>query len=115
MAQTGWKLVGYCPVDSGQLMVSDPCYLNDWKDNDFTGDDEGKNDFSYSSACSVTLRNKAGQLVNSHNQPISVVTETTYGDGMFPVYVLFENGQPQEIRVLMNGNKLTQNGETMFY
>ena len=25
-----WKLLGFVGVDSGQLMISDPCYLNGW-------------------------------------------------------------------------------------
>lgn len=27
--------IGECGVDSGQLMIVDPCYLKDWKDNEF--------------------------------------------------------------------------------
>lgn len=113
MAQTGWKLVGHCPVDSGQLMVSDPCYLDAWKDNDFTGDDEKKNDFSYNGACSVTVRDTAGQLFNWTNQPISVVTSTAGGDGVFPVYVRFEFGTPMELRVMLDGALLDEIGEVI--
>ena len=29
------ELIGYVGVDSGQVMIVDPCYLGDWKDNDF--------------------------------------------------------------------------------
>jgi hypothetical protein len=29
------KLIGYVEVDSGQLMVVDPCYLSKWQDNEF--------------------------------------------------------------------------------
>lgn len=28
-------LIGHIGVDSGQIMIVDPCYLNDWKDNEF--------------------------------------------------------------------------------
>jgi len=28
-------LVGYVGVDSGQVMIVDPCYLREWKDNEF--------------------------------------------------------------------------------
>jgi len=27
------KLAGYFTVDSGQAMVGDPCYLDDWETN----------------------------------------------------------------------------------
>lgn len=29
------ELVGYVPVDSGQVIIVDPCYLDKWKDNEF--------------------------------------------------------------------------------
>jgi len=30
-----WNLIGHCPVDSGQLMITDPCYLDKWEDKNF--------------------------------------------------------------------------------
>ena len=30
------EMVGYVGVDSGQVMIVDPCYLGEWKDNDFS-------------------------------------------------------------------------------
>mgnify|MGYP003121866672 CR=1 FL=1 len=31
-----FKLIGRCPVDSGQIMITDPCYINSqWEENDF--------------------------------------------------------------------------------
>ena len=29
------EMVGYVGVDSGQVMIVDPCYLKEWNDNDF--------------------------------------------------------------------------------
>jgi hypothetical protein len=29
------ELIGYVGVDSGQVMIVDPCYLGNWKDNEF--------------------------------------------------------------------------------
>ena len=30
------ELIGRCPVDSGQIMITDPCYINSqWEENDF--------------------------------------------------------------------------------
>ena len=29
------KLIGHIGVDSGQILIVDPCYLNEWKDNEF--------------------------------------------------------------------------------
>lgn len=36
------KLIGKCGVDSGQLIITDPCYLKDWKNNDFSIGEEYK-------------------------------------------------------------------------
>ena len=30
-----WKHLGYVGVDSGQLMIVDPCYLDDWVDEEY--------------------------------------------------------------------------------
>ena len=30
-----WELIGHVGVDSGQLLVTDPCYLNGWKNADY--------------------------------------------------------------------------------
>lgn len=30
------KLIGHCGVDSGQLIITDPCYLKDFVNNEFT-------------------------------------------------------------------------------
>jgi hypothetical protein len=30
------EMVGYVGVDSGQVMIVDPCYLGEWKDNEFS-------------------------------------------------------------------------------
>lgn len=31
----GWKYLGSCGVDSGQLLITDPCYLDEWEANEF--------------------------------------------------------------------------------
>jgi hypothetical protein len=73
------ELIGYCPVDSGQIILVDPCYLDNWKPGDFK--DGADND--YAKACTVTLGpNKAGQSFHD----MAVVTSTCWGDGSYPVY-----------------------------
>jgi len=53
-------LIGQFSVDSGQAIVGDPCYLNNWK----------------------TLGKGFGQLGGSS----AVAFSTGYGDGLYPVY-----------------------------
>ena len=61
------KKIGECGVDSGQILLIDPCYV-------YKGDD-------YDECCKVTLsEDKAGETT------LGVVTSTYSGDGVYPVY-----------------------------
>jgi hypothetical protein len=75
---------GSFAVDSGQAMVGDPCYLDDWDTN--KNDEwnlEGKvGQYSYQGASATTIANDFGSLGNT-----AVVFSTGYGDGYYPVYV----------------------------
>jgi hypothetical protein len=75
---------GSFAVDSGQAMVGDPCYLDDWDTN--KNDEwnlEGKvGQYSYQGASATTIANDFGNLGNT-----AVVFSTGYGDGYYPVYV----------------------------
>jgi hypothetical protein len=116
--KNGWTLVGECAVDSGQLMVCDPCYIKShWDSNEFTSStDEDKSDFSYDGACVTTIRHTAGQLGNSFGaRYLGVATSTAGGDGVFPVYVRYENGTAMEFRIMLDGARLTKNGDPVEY
>jgi hypothetical protein len=116
--KNGWTLVGECAVDSGQLMVCDPCYIKShWDSNEFTSStDKDKNDFSYDGACVTTIRHTAGQLGNSFgSRYLGVATSTAGGDGVFPVYVRYENGTAMEFRIMLDGARLTKDGEPAEY
>lgn len=81
----GLEKAGYFSVDSGQAMVGDPCYLDNWdtnKNEEFNVDGK-EGEFSYFGACATTLTDSFGQLGNS----TAVVFQTGYGDGLYPVYV----------------------------
>lgn len=71
-------LIGSCGVDSGQIMIVDPCYVIDGK-------------FSkqqYDECCTVTLgKESAGQIMNS----LAVVASSGIGDGYYPVYATFSD------------------------
>jgi hypothetical protein len=87
MTDNGMTLIGHIAVDSGQAMVGDPCYLDEWEPwNDSTEEfDEhpkhaGK--YSYLGACNATLDKGYGEL----GMASGVVFSTGYGDGLYPVY-----------------------------
>lgn len=82
----GLVYAGSFAVDSGQAMVGDPCYLDQWKNwEDGTPFDheQHKGEYGYLGACGVTLADNYGQLGTAD----AVVFSTGYGDGLYPVYV----------------------------
>jgi len=89
------KLAGYFTVDSGQAMVGDPCYLDDWENNNNEEwnikDKVGQ--YSYFGASATTLDKSFGELGNSR----AVVFNTGYGDGMYPVYVEIDDNRISKV------------------
>lgn len=99
--------IGYVAVDSGQLMVGDPCYLKDWKDTEFSERDEKKaGEYSYEGACNATLSEEgAGQLrfKGSRISGAGVVFSSGYGDGSYPVFATYnDEGRIIKVEVLMD-------------
>ena len=88
---TEWELVGEAGVDSGQIIVVDPCYVindeaellkfaesKDFNDIDATYDDLLKERDKNKNALTVAFKD-------------GIVTNTGYGDGSYKVYIKKEN------------------------
>ncbi len=78
-------LIGHFSVDSGQAMVGDPCYLDNWdtsKNENFETYVDKAGEYSYLGAAHATLTNNYGVLGGAN----AVVFSTGYGDGYYPVY-----------------------------
>jgi hypothetical protein len=88
-------LAGHFAVDSGQAMVGDPCYLDEWDTNkNEEWNLEGKvGNYSYHGASATTVSNSYGELGDAR----AVVFNTGYGDGLYPVYVKLEDGRVSQI------------------
>lgn len=81
------QLIGEFSVDSGQAMVGDPCYLEEWKpwnseEDNFEDHVNKVGEYGYLGACNATLTNNFGQIGGMN----AVVFNTGYGDGLYPVY-----------------------------
>jgi hypothetical protein len=98
------ELVGSFSVDSGQAMVGDPCYLDQWQTNENEPFElDGKvGQYSYLGACATTISQNAGELgIGS-----AVVFNTGYGDGVYPVYVQYnEDGRVAKVVIDFVGDE----------
>ena len=89
-----WEYIGSIGVDSGQMMLSDPCYVKDFEDSDDVVGlmdsikKDSDNSYSYTGACSQSnTSQQAGVLVNDIGAELGVVCSSGFGDGVYPVYV----------------------------
>ena len=87
---SNWELVGRCPVDSGQILLIDPCYV--LADHNL---DEGKAGAYYEKVCKVTIAEQAGEVIGG----LGVATSTGWGDGHYPVYAKMDGGRVAEIKI----------------
>jgi hypothetical protein len=91
-------LLGNFAVDSGQVMIGDPCYLDDFKNDDYK-EDGVQNDYSYSGVCATTTTKENGGELSVNGVSLAVVSSTGMGDGVYPVYAIKENGRIKEITI----------------
>ena len=95
------RLIGHVGVDSGQVMITDPCYLDSWKADEFDSVDAPLN-YSYSGACAATLGENGGAEIGSGTQ--GVASRTAYGDGCYPVFqIIGDDGTVEGLFVDFNG------------
>ena len=76
-----FEKVGYIGVDSGQVMLIDPCYIG----KDFANEYGDKAGLNYSGACEASLSKTC--CGNFGGRDMAFCTGTTHGDGVYPVYV----------------------------
>jgi hypothetical protein len=74
--------IGHIAVDSGQVLIVDPCYLSEWKDGEYK---EGNLDNHYSQACNISYKDGYGEIVVSGTGGVGIVSKTYCGDGVYPV------------------------------
>jgi hypothetical protein len=88
-------LLGVIGVDSGQMMLCDPCYVSSWTDSEYDSDKQDgmreneRFDFSYNGACAATYHEefKGGILQNNIGANLAAVCSAGFGDGVYEVWV----------------------------
>lgn len=89
------KLLGYAGVDSGQILIVDPCYLSEWKDGEFhPTDTDPKNIIAnhYNTCCHTTMsKNQGGEILVSGVGGFGVCCSSGSGDGSYPIYAEYTN------------------------
>ena len=98
------ELAGYRGVDSGQIMVIDPCYA--FGDN-YNGRDGEATGGNYDAICRVSIADTYGEFplpANGYIGNVGVVTSSGYGDGCYPVFVdIDDNDRVIELRISFAG------------
>lgn len=85
--------IGSVSVDSGQILLCDPCYIKDGFDNQPQFRHLEKPKLDYDGCCDVTLSDdNAGQLYHGMGHAgAGVAVASGYGDGVYPVYVTYND------------------------
>lgn len=109
--QDGWKQIGEVSVDTGRLIIADPCYLDGLKENpselagaiiqtDLLGlcDSVGENFDTLrqdpdAMARVLAQRKIFGEAKFPGGDAVFVASETGYGDGRYPVFSKVEDGR----------------------
>lgn len=95
MKQTRTEYLGITGVDSGQLLLTDPCYVND------------TDTFDYDKMCLWDNTKKSKILINKNGAEVGVVMKTQVGDGVFPVYARYDKkGELLKIEILVNQDEI---------
>jgi hypothetical protein len=99
LAGEKWKTIGFVGVDSGSLMIGDPCYLDDPED---------WNPKLYDKCiCGDLCESEEGfTQINEMCQDQAVAFSSGFGDGVYEVQALIkdygENGKRiKEVRVIL--------------
>jgi hypothetical protein len=82
-------LIGHVGVDTAQLVITDPSYLDAWDHSDTAAGVE-LNDYPYSRAgASLCCGTEDGAGILDGG--LAAAVSTGYGDGLYPVYVEYDD------------------------
>ena len=105
------RQIGVVGVDSGQLLICDPCYINsEWNqgkqeaikyETNLLKKKEKKHSFSYGGCCNASWGNHQLHYKAGH-AGVGVAFPSGYGDGLYPVFGYFNaDGRCTRVEVIM--------------
>lgn len=112
--------IGSIAVDSGQMMLCDPCYIDsNWKQNnaqaDFTNLSAYSSEYSYEGACEASLSAKSAGILSNEYVGLGAVCSTGWGDGMYPVFVVYnDEGRISEMRIEFIPENVNDDGDEVY-
>lgn len=95
--------IGFVSVDSGTLMITDPCYIDsEWQPSKFDGIDNSKISFSHAGASFAAFSDNGYGVMpfKLGHKGAGIAIRTVHGDGVYPVYA--EKYQGEIVRVYFN-------------
>jgi len=102
--------LGTAGVDSGQLMITDPCYVRHFNTDYPQNIDPADNSYSLTGACSMTMNGFGGGLGGEMG-----VVFGTGGDGGFDVIALIDDVDGVEcvvqISIILSGHPISYGGQ----
>ena len=103
------ELVGHVSVDSGQVMIVDPCYVLDGEyDEAPKHDPKDHKQCTYGHPCEVTLSDKRHGEFFAKGFGTAIASSSGYGDGNYPVYAIKnEDGRVVELTIYFDDDPHT--------
>ena len=80
--------IGEVGVDSASLMITDPCYIKDFKSGNYNPEIKKDKSYSVNGACCATDGKNQGGTIG---KGLGVVFSTGIGDGVYPVYATLDD------------------------
>ena len=106
------EFVGNVSVDSGQVMVIDPCYVLDGAHDEAPEYDPSDGKVcGYGHPCEVTLSDKRHGEFMAKGFASAVASSSGYGDGNYPVYAV-KNGEGRVVELTIYFDEDPHTGET---
>lgn len=104
------RKIGTVDVDSGILMLGDPCYIKDGFESKFKPGEGWVRDSdaqgfgpNYDGAGNAALRDHYQMNHENGHAGFAVAFNTAYGDGTYPVYAEIRDGRVQSVTVDCSG------------